>query len=193
MHKTLIVWRRLGKEHGEETGFRVNPPDLVAGHVETQQQALRRTPEAQWRWWQVREDLLVEQVPPQGPYLPGCVAYYLPKRDWLILEKIRLRRLGPEWTWYVHIGDIAYDARRACWIMTDLFVDVIVQPDDRTHSVLDLNDLAHALEIGLVNAPTLCRVLRSTQGLVDLLLAGGFPPPEVHEARALMRSWPPVA
>ncbi len=31
--ETLVVWRRLGKEHGEETGFRVNPPEVVEAHL----------------------------------------------------------------------------------------------------------------------------------------------------------------
>ena len=30
MQDTLIVWRRTGKEHGEDTGFRVNPPEQIA-------------------------------------------------------------------------------------------------------------------------------------------------------------------
>jgi hypothetical protein len=33
MEKTLVVWRRLGKEHGEHSGFRVNTPDVVKRHL----------------------------------------------------------------------------------------------------------------------------------------------------------------
>ena len=32
MRKTLIVWRRTGKEHGEDA-FRVNPPAVIGGRI----------------------------------------------------------------------------------------------------------------------------------------------------------------
>lgn len=55
--------------------------------------------------------------------------------------------------------------------------------DNRTHSILDLDDLAHALEIGLIDQQQATRILRSTQELVNLIRDGGFPPRELLDCR----------
>ena len=59
MKKALIVWRRTGKEHGEGS-FRVNPPMVVDEHIRGKVERLRATPEEDWRWWQLSDEVLVE-------------------------------------------------------------------------------------------------------------------------------------
>ena len=39
LHRTLVVWWRYGKDHSEE-GFRVNPPEVIAAHLDQKMVAL---------------------------------------------------------------------------------------------------------------------------------------------------------
>jgi hypothetical protein len=61
MHPTLIVWWRYGKEHGEEA-FRVNSLEIIAAHIDAQAARFRQTPETEWRWQPVDDDLIVERA-----------------------------------------------------------------------------------------------------------------------------------
>ena len=45
--KTLIDWWRYGKEH-EEEDFRVNPPEVVAAHLDRKIAAFRTQPDGEW-------------------------------------------------------------------------------------------------------------------------------------------------
>ena len=84
---------------------------------------------------------------------------------------------------YIHSADIAYEQDYGCWVVTDLFSDVLVGKDNRTHTVLDLDDLAFAFELGLITKVKLTQILRATQGLIDLIREGNFPPAEVEECQ----------
>ena len=179
MERTLVVWRRLGKEHGEGRGFKANPPDVVCAHIRQKAAAFRETPDDDWRWWQVSDGLIVERPFPGTGFGPNSVIYYLPQRNWAIIERACFPSLGLDWPWYVHIGSTCFEETHSCWVFTDLFCDVIIQEDLRTHSVLDLDDLAEAYEQGLIDGSQACKALRSTQELVDLVRKGGFPPTEL--------------
>jgi len=61
MEKTLVVWHRLGKEHGEGKGCRANPPEVVEEHVCGKIKAFRQTPDAQWRWYRLSDEVLAER------------------------------------------------------------------------------------------------------------------------------------
>ena len=183
MRKTLVAWRRLGKEHGEEE-FKVNPPEVVAANLREKIASFRGTPAEDWRWYQFSDELIVER-PGGGNSGPETVIYYLPRRCWAIIEDARFKKLGREWTWYVHLGAMEYDPEYQAWIFTDYFCDVIVKRDLRTHSVLDLDDLGDALRLSLVDVFLAGRILASTQELVDLIRAGGFPPEELREREAI--------
>ena len=186
MERTLVVWRRLGKEHGEGRGFKVNPPEVVAAHIQQKAAAFRETPDEGWRWWQISDELIVERPYPGIGFGPKSFLYYLPRKKWAIIENACFPNLGEDWPWYVHIGSICHEETHGCWVFTDLFCDVIVQKDLRTHSVLDLNDLAMALDMGLIPNSQLAAALDSTQELVDIIRAGEFPPPELAERQALV-------
>lgn len=185
MEKTLVVWRRLGKEHGEGRGLRINPPDVVSAHIQQKVAAFRKTPDEDWRWWQISEELIAERPFPAPGFGPESVVYYLPKRNWAIIEHARFPGLGPDWPWYIHIGRMSCEQAPGCWVFTDLFCDVIVREDLRTHSVLDLNDLARAHDIGLISDLQLAAALDTTQELVDMIRAGGFPPPALAQRKRI--------
>ncbi len=140
MKKTLIIWRRLGKEHGENAGYRLNPEDVVKHHLDEKQEKFQKTEGEKWSWWQINESLLVETSENTDQFITKETFYYLPHKNWLLVDNFDCRD-GLGWKWYIHIGKMAYDDMRNCWIFTDWFSDVLVMPDNVTHTVLDLDDL----------------------------------------------------
>ena len=48
-------------------------------------------------------------------------------------------------------------------------------------SVLDLDELGNALEMGLITNTQMTRILTDTQKLIDLVRSGGFPPMELSD------------
>ncbi len=191
MRKTLVVWRRFGKEHGEGSGFRLNAPEVISAHLQRKVEAFRQTPEDDWRWWQLSDEVIVEKPFADVGFGPSTLIYYLPRRDWAVVENASLPGgLGKEWSWYVHIGDLAYDPIYDCWVFTDFFSDVIIKEDKRTHSVLDLNELGKVFEMGLVTGTEVTRILTATQELIDLVRAGDFPPTELRGCQKMFSSFP---
>src|SRR3972149_1159754 len=88
--KTLVAWRRLGKEHGDED-LRVNPPEVLAEHIAKKVAKFRQTPPDAWRWWQVDENLIIEglDIASHQPD-PGTRIFYLLKRGLTVIENIYL-------------------------------------------------------------------------------------------------------
>ena len=186
MKKTLIVWRRFGKEHEEGEEFRVNAPEVVSASIQGRVEKFRQAPADDWRWWQISEDVLVEKPLFNAHCGPYAIIYYLPRRNWVILEHARFSRLEG-WDWYVHIGNTRYHPEYESWVFTDLFCDVVVKDDDRTHSVLDLDEAGKALEMGLITAEQLSRILADTQKLIDLVRSENFPPPELGDRHRFLQ------
>ena len=92
-----------------------------------------------------------------------------------------------QWPWYVHMGRVEYSQKLNTWIFTDLFVDVLVQADNLTHTVVDLDDLGQATGIGLVSGHETKQILTNVQELINLILAGNFPPDELKNRRDLLQ------
>ena len=179
MKKTLVVWRRFGKEHGEGPEFKVNSPEVVSAHIRKKTEAFRKTNDDDWRWYQPSEKLIVEKPFPGEGFGPTTVIYYLLDRSWTAMENIHFSGLGREWTWYVHVGDTDYYQAHNTWVFADHFADIIIKDDLNTHSVLDLDDLSQAYELGLVTGTKLVGIMGVTQELIDMVRAGDFPPPEL--------------
>lgn len=174
----MVVWRRLGKEHGEGEGFRLNSPDVVKRHLSEKIERFR--PER--RWHRVSDNVIVEKADPSGAgFGEDTWIYYLQAQRWAVIEN---HTGDPEWPWYVHIGSTVYETDLKGWVFTDHFADVIVKDDGVSHSVLDLDDLARGLELGLVSGSTGSEILRQTQSLVDTIREGRFPPGELSEREA---------
>jgi hypothetical protein len=152
----------------------------------------RQTPPEDWRWWKLSDEVIIERNGSKVGYGESTLIFYLPKRRWVLMYMPKWTYLTLDWTWLVHIGNVEFDQRYDCWVFTDLFADVIVREDNVTHQVLDLDDLADALEIGLVDMPTTSRILHATQELVNLIASGGFPPRELlgHEKALQSLGWP---
>src|SRR5262245_46811493 len=101
MDRTLVIWWRYGKEHGEEE-FRVNSPEVIAEHLNAKAARFRQTSLSEWRWWQVSDDLIVEYpVPDQLFYRADTRIYYLPKRGLAVIENIHLHPPDDVWGWYL--------------------------------------------------------------------------------------------
>ena len=92
--------------------------------------------------------------------------------------------LGPNWPWYIDIGTTEFRADLDAWVFKDLFVDIIVQHDNISHSVLDLDDLAEVHSLGLVGGKEVEDILRSTQVLLDIIRSAEFPPEEIRNPEA---------
>lgn len=105
-------------------------------HLQDKIDRFRRTDLKDWRWWQVDDDLIVERpliTSASTGFTPRTLIYYLPYRNWAIVKGVHFPSLGSEWPWYVHIGDISFHRDYDCWVLTDLFCDVIVKDDGHEH------------------------------------------------------------
>lgn len=77
--------------------------------------------------------------------------------------------------WYCDIIDVGYDEVKDTYTMADLLVDIKLLPDG-TLKVLDTDELAEALEKGLVTQEQACRSLRKLNELLKMIDEGSFPP-----------------
>ncbi len=79
--------------------------------------------------------------------------------------------------WYCDIIDVLYKAEKDEYTFEDLLVDVKILPD-RTIKVLDTDELAEALEQGLITVEQACRALRTLDKVLKLVYDNKFPPEE---------------
>ena len=186
MNKTLVVWWRYGKEHDPAgVTFRVNPPGAISAHIDQKVTLGRAWPLADWRWWQVDDELLVERAySDSGAYGANTRIYYLVRRGLAVIENLHFAGPSEHWTWYIHVADIFFDAARDCWIKQDLFADILVDRGGREMLVIDLDDVATALDLGLLTPPHASSVLRQTNAAVRAIESGDFPFPEVRRGQA---------
>ncbi|HVG01195.1 MAG TPA: hypothetical protein VND68_15250 [Chloroflexia bacterium] len=184
--KRIAVWWRFGKEHSEEE-FRVNDPSVVAAHLDEKLARFRQADADAWPWWQEGGLLVEKPTPDSWLYNSDTLIYYLVERGLCVVENIHAPDWGDEWRWYVHIADVFYDGEREAWIMKDLFCDVIVHEDCRRYRVLDLHDLANALDIGLISPPQASDILRRTEEVLRSIERGEFPYPEMVRGAEICR------
>lgn len=99
-------------------------------------------------------------------------------------EGIKLARFyneqGEFLYWYCDIIEVLYDEVKDEFIFQDLLVDVKVMPDGMI-KVLDADELAEALEKGLITAGQACKALRTLDSVLKLVYEGKFPPEECKE------------
>ncbi len=194
MKPTHIIWWRYGKVHypGGQT-FQVNPPALVTDHVDKRVARRHTLLPDQEPCWEVDGDLLVERADPAGfHYGPDTRFHYLVRQGLLVVENIHLDPPHDRWAWYIHVADIYYDPARECWISQDMFADILVDRSGRYSLVDDLDDLATALDLGLLTPAQASRVLRSTDAAVRAIERGEFPFPDLARGQAACRElgWP---
>lgn len=187
LRKTLAIWWRYGKEHGGDT-VQINPPYLITEQLDQKLTAFRAQPADNWRWWQVDTDLIVERADPTAPgYGPASRIYYLLGRGLVVVENPHRSALDDEWTWRLYLADIFYDEGRDCWIKKALFCDLLVDRTCRHSRVLDLDDLADALTIGLIAPNEASDILRHVETIVNAVADGEFPYAEIRRGQAACR------
>ena len=186
--KTLVVWRRLGKEHGEGQGFQINSNEVIDTHLSTKVEVFRQIPESEWRWWKLAKDIIVEKPVPDVGFTADTLIYYFLEENWAIIENMNFPGLDPKWRWYIHIAEFDYSATYDSWIMTDMFADILVHRDRMAHTVLDLDELADAERLGLITSAQLQLALKSCQDMLDLLRHDDFPPRQISECVDFVKS-----
>lgn len=75
--------------------------------------------------------------------------------------------------WYCDIVEYDYRADTDTYIVTDLLADVIIYPDGFV-KVVDIGELADALERRLISEDTLKKSLLCLNNLLDIIYAGDF-------------------
>jgi hypothetical protein len=82
--------------------------------------------------------------------------------------------------WYCDILDVQYEQTSDTYTLNDLLVDIRIYPDGKVE-VLDADELAQALEEGLVSREQAAASLKILDGLLKMIYGGGFPPAECNE------------
>ncbi|QNU67665.1 DUF402 domain-containing protein [Ruminiclostridium herbifermentans] len=78
--------------------------------------------------------------------------------------------------WYCDIIDVKYDSDIDQYTFIDLLLDVKLMPDG-TMQVLDADELAVALEEGLITQEQACRSLKKMDSILQKVYKNSFPPP----------------
>lgn len=129
----------------------------------------------------LKDDVIVEQsdehivtkwttLRPKQGFAHGCSCYFL--REGIKVSKM-YRADGSLVYWYCDIVDYSFDPEGTSLTVTDLLVDVILYPDGRTE-VVDLNELAEAMEQGLITGEQVSSCLRSLDRLLAALYRKDF-------------------
>lgn len=129
----------------------------------------------------LKDDIIVEQndeyiitkwntLNPKGAFTHGCSCYFL--RDGLKVSKM-YRQDGSLFRWYCDIVDFEFNENDASLTVTDLLADVILYPEGRME-IVDLDELAEALERGLITKEHTIRCLRSLDYMLSLIYRDKF-------------------
>lgn len=129
----------------------------------------------------LKDDIIVEQnneciitrwntLNPKTEFSHGCSCYFL--QDGIKVSKI-YRQDGSLLRWYCDIVSYEYDDANGSLIVTDLLADVILYPDGRLE-VVDLDELAEAMERDLITKEQMTSCLRSLDHLLTLIYRDKF-------------------
>ena len=99
---------------------------------------------------------------------------YLLDKGWKVSRF--LNHSGELICWYCDIIDYTWDARTDTYVFTDLLADVLVYPSGEIR-VADLDEVAQALEEGLLTQEQACLCLRRLDALLQEVYAGRLLPP----------------
>ncbi len=138
----------------------------------------------------LKDDIIVEQndeyvitkwktLKPKTEFSHGCSCYFL--QDGIKLSKI-YRADGSLLRWYFDIVDFLFDEKNGSLVVTDLLADVILYPDSRME-VVDLDELAEALERNLITKEQMAACLRSLNHLLSLIYRDKFDRLQSHLSR----------
>ena len=100
----------------------------------------------------------------------GCSCYYL--EDGFKVSRF-YKEDGTLLYWYCDIVDYDYDEKTDTYVITDLLADVIIYPDGFV-KVVDIDELATARDVGLLNDEMLKKSLLTLNHLLQIIYDGGF-------------------
>lgn len=129
----------------------------------------------------LKDDVIVEQddehivtrwetLNPKTEFSHGCSCYFL--QDGIKVSKM-YRQDGALLRWYCDIVDFTFNEAEASLTVTDLLADVILYPDGRLE-VVDLDELAEAMERDLITKEQMTSCLRSLDHLLSLIYRDKF-------------------
>lgn len=129
----------------------------------------------------LKDDIIVEQndeyiitkwntLNPKTEFSHGCSCYFL--QDGIKMSKM-YRQDGSLLQWYCDIVSFELDEEGHSMTVTDLLADVIIVPDGRM-KVVDLDELAEALERDLITKEQMTSCLRSLNHLLTLIYRDKF-------------------
>lgn len=107
---------------------------------------------------------------PKKEFSHGCSCYFLNRG--IKVSKF-YRHDGSLLYWYCDIVDYEFLEDSQALSVTDLLADVIIYPDG-TINVVDLDELAGALEKGLISDSQMCCCLRRLNDLLTLIYRNEF-------------------
>lgn len=107
---------------------------------------------------------------PKTEFSHGCSCYFL--KDGLKVSKM-YRSDNTLLRWYIDIVEISIDDTEKSLTTTDLLADVVIYPDGRM-KVVDLDELAEALEKNLITKEQMVSCLRSLNQLLTLIYRDKF-------------------
>lgn len=100
----------------------------------------------------------------------GVSAYFIDKG--IKVSKV-FDNAGQMVYWYCDIIETHYDEKENIYTFNDLLIDVIVYPDGQVE-VLDMDELADAMEQGILSVGTIAHAMRATDDLLHTIYAGEF-------------------
>lgn len=129
----------------------------------------------------LKDDIIVDQndecivtkwktLNPKTEFSHGCSCYFL--HEGIKVSKM-YRQDGSLLRWYCDIVDFEFNEKEASLIVTDLLADVILYPDGRME-VVDLDELAEAMEKDLITKEQMTSCLRSLDHLLTLIYRDKF-------------------
>ena len=129
----------------------------------------------------LKDDLIIRQddevlitkwntLNPKAEFSHGSSCYFL--KEGLKVSKI-YRHDGSLLRWYCDIVDFTFDSENCALTVTDLLADVIIYPDGRM-KVVDLDELAEAMEENLITKAQMISCLRSLNHLLSLIYRDKF-------------------
>lgn len=129
----------------------------------------------------LKDDIIVEQndevlitkwktIRPKPDFSHGCSCYFL--QEGIKVSKI-YRSDGSLVYWYCDIVDYDYDADSQSLTVIDLLADVILYPEGRME-VVDLDELAEAMERELITKEQMTTCLRNLNHLLSMIYRDKF-------------------
>lgn len=121
----------------------------------------------------IDEEIIVTKwsvLKPRSDFHHGYSCYFLNKN--IKVSKF-MKENGDLHYWYCDIIEYTFDEKANSYTFTDLLADVIIYPDEKV-KVVDLDEIAVALERGLLSDRELVIALRTLDSLLNTIYSGDF-------------------